>query len=1155
MKYFVATILILLLGFASEGQTQTCTSELTTGTTPSFAGVCSAINAATDGQVICLARGNNWSTSAQCSVSTDHSTRVTVCSSTSGSCSLSGAANARVTDSADTSAFLISGDGYRFQQIDVYGTNANNSTAWVFTTASSAVTLAGGVVDSYFQGAASQGDINGSAGPSNLHVGECGGDGHWVVWQNAPPAMPDGDRHGWYGGLHDSWFSVKTSHFTASRSNHVGTSHVLDIGGDNGIWNLGGDVNVTIECSEANVDQSDSLNMNGSLFKLNRGFGWIIRDNTLNILNGNSGISLISFASHGAGGTEGISGGGVNGAGAQIYRNKLNGGSLVFNEIGADLDIFNNILDMTHSGTGGNGLNRFYYENAASDDVAISNVRIFNNTVYRPASTGAGNSMLSSDNPPGGSTRTLPTNLSVFNNLAWDETGSDAVTIWSASKSGCGGYGTNGVNIKNNFVYSPNDTTPSIGSCSAANWDISGPTNSADGYATSPGLVSVTTGDFRLTSSGSRLYKNGTGNANSSTCPATDYAGNAQTSPCTVGAFSNIPQSLPDTCTMGPYGSAATGTCSSGCTTQTLSQLSTQINSATGGAVVCLRRGQTWVSGSGILLSTDHGTTPSNFVTVCASNGTACDNDSSGGDDPIVELNTISSFINGNPSGHGVTIAGGGGFTLKHLHLRGFDSQTGSADGTSAINAYNGHDITFVGGSAEKFWSFVRFQDSGTTSVSPMPNHFTFGSDCGNGRFEIYGTPTGYQSFTYDRGGTYGSSSDSTYRLNVHDWLANSPNGRSHVIDVAGNFSSGSDYSTNNAMPNGTQNLLVECSSFGPNIYDGTHVKLAFGNNATIRNNTFYDNDGIAMGSHGPSGTTDFGWNNAEIYGNLFLDLNNQFTEKISGNIGQNIHIYNNVAWSKKGNFTGGFIKVSCGGRSDGDQVLDNWNIHNNTYVISSIGDLGDQGGAILSTPHESCIWTLPTNFTLVNNLVVDIDNLNAASLFDFDNNDMVCNSFGTNGVNIHHNFGYAPNDTTPTRKDCSADDDWVRSGIVSTTSDGYLGDPGFVNMSGGDFHVGGSSRLATAQGSGAPGTTSCPATDFAGSPQTNPCTIGAYAVTSSSVPVKVPHGRPGGRGIKWSGIFNKGDSLEIPNSLSDCLAPGLCLPVPLVRGGDRCQM
>src|SRR5262245_62034551 len=65
------------------------------------------------------------------------------------------------------------------------------------------------------------------------------------------------------------------------------------------------------------------------------------------------------------------------------------------------------------------------------------------------------------------------------------------------------------------------------------------------------------------------------------------------------------------TCTIGPLTSSTS-----------MSALNSQINSAPNGAVVCLQRGQTWSSGSGLVLTSSHPDTAR--VTICGASGTQC---------------------------------------------------------------------------------------------------------------------------------------------------------------------------------------------------------------------------------------------------------------------------------------------------------------------------------------------------------------------------------------------------------------------------------------------------------------------------------------------------------------------------------------------------
>ncbi len=511
---------ILLPNAASA---QTCTVGPFTSST-AVSSLSSSINSAANGAVVCLQRGQSWSSGTGLTINTykSNSARVTICGSSGSACSDTGGANPRITITGGGACvqFSNSAGGYNILDLDCYsGNGSNTASAWQIPGGTRDVTIDGAVVDGFFRGAFMG---TGTNMPTNIKYGVCGGAGHWVEIRNGPSSMPDGDRHSIYGGIQNSSIATYVHHFASSGGNHVNTSHFHDIAEGSVQWNQSSH-DLVIECGLYQLDRSQANNIGTSMLKIDRGYNLVIRDNTFQVLNGSTSVAAIAFASHAANGTEGISGGGVNGAGAQVYRNRFLGVSGVYNELGADIDVFNNVFDFTNCSSDCRGAMRQHYQAAASDDIPISNVRIFNNTIYK----GGGPSafpVISSDNP-GTPTRPLPKNNAIFNNLIYNMD-SGTASIFLASQTGCGGYGTNGANIRNNFIYTPNDSTPELLSCSGSTG------NSAAPYNVNPGLVAVGSADFSL-SSGSVLLGRGIGAG----APVEDFVRNARPNPPSIGAF------------------------------------------------------------------------------------------------------------------------------------------------------------------------------------------------------------------------------------------------------------------------------------------------------------------------------------------------------------------------------------------------------------------------------------------------------------------------------------------------------------------------------------------------------------------------------------------------------------------------------------------
>lgn len=527
----IQVALALLAGWVvllpSQSSAQTCTVGPFTSST-SLSSLSSSINSAPNGAVVCLQRGQNWSAGSGLSIGTSHpdGSRVTICSSTSGQCSDSGAANARLSISGGSCvAFSSNSGGYYVKNLDCYQTDgANAANAWGIGQRVHDITIEGGVVDGFFRAVFTT-EGRASVLPYNIRFGLCGGPGHWVEVRGGPTTMPNGDRHSWYGSVINAHISTWVHNFVSAGGSHINTSHMHDIGGGDGAWNEG-QHDITIECGLYQVDATAANNIGAVLLKLNRGYNWVIRDNTFQVVNGNYSVNSIGFSSHAAGGTEGISGGGVPGAGGQVYRNVFDGMNGVWNEIAADLDVFNNVFIYANPDSGGVfGVIRYAYQAAASDDMPITNNRVFNNTVYFNSDANSWG-LLGSDNP-GTPTRPLPTNLQLYNNLVY-HTGHNGVNSGAqVFESNCARFGTNGANIRNNFVYTPNDSTPSLWSgCSGASG------NSASPYNVNPGLANPANGSFSLTAS-SPLVGKGIGAG----APLDDFAKNTRPKPPSIGAY------------------------------------------------------------------------------------------------------------------------------------------------------------------------------------------------------------------------------------------------------------------------------------------------------------------------------------------------------------------------------------------------------------------------------------------------------------------------------------------------------------------------------------------------------------------------------------------------------------------------------------------
>lgn len=510
--------LVLLLAVAAlaplRAFAQTCTVGPFTSSTP-IATINSQLNSAPDGAVACLARGQNWSGTSGINITSSHpdGNRVTVCASTNGSCTpANGTANPRITISG-TSGRCVSLNGvsgWNFRNVDCYASSTN--TAWDVRKSTANVTIEGGVIDGWW-GAFF---LDNGSGPyvNNVKLGTCA---NRVEVRNGPPPAAGQLRTATWGPLTNSSMSIWIHDFVGT--NAGGQDHMIDLGQNGSADPYHATSNLTVECS---LLQYSGTGQMGTMIKAARGTNLTVRDNTFEVIGtGCSSIKALAFDSHYDPAVEGWDG-------AEVYRNvfKMGKCAAIINAVGKNLKIYNNVA-IGEADDYQRGLIQFWYQAGQPEDLQVSNVAIFNNTVYRTGnSSGGGGYAMVSDNPPISSGRLPGTNLSLYNNLFYN-TDTDA-KIWSAVQAGCNGYGTNGANIRNNYVFTPNDPTPALWSgCSGASGTNAAPYNLA------PGVVSPTTGNFAL-ASGSVLAGKGI----SAGAPTNgDFVSSPRPSPPSIGAF------------------------------------------------------------------------------------------------------------------------------------------------------------------------------------------------------------------------------------------------------------------------------------------------------------------------------------------------------------------------------------------------------------------------------------------------------------------------------------------------------------------------------------------------------------------------------------------------------------------------------------------
>jgi len=519
-------LLLLVAGLAwvpARGFAQTCTIGPFTSST-SMSTITSQAGSAPNGAVVCLQRGNTWNTNTGFNFTTSHpdTSRVTICASSGSSCSATGGTNPIIqltsgafsTAGPDGSCVRFSGSsgGYNWRNIDCNST-VGSETAYNINPGASNLTIEGGKITSFRRAIFSQAS-GGGAFTNNLKFGTCTNRVEFT--KNTVPTSNAGFV---YGGFSNSTFSVWIHDVTGNASGADAQSHMIDFD-VNGGTPATGSQNFTIECSliEANVAPSHM----GGLVKLARGQNATLQDNTFNVnvpIYGN----VIAPETHNGAGTEGQ-------IGLVIRRNRFKLAATPWSPVGLmnaqDVQIYNNVASLP--GDDGAGLYQSgfvqFTPNTSGNGIALKNIAVYNNTIYRAAGpAGGANGIFREQNSLPANTAPV-SGVSIYNNLVMDM--DNVVTIFENQQAGCNGYGTNGANIKNNFIYTPNDSTPQLWSCSGATNANSSP------YNTSPGLVDPANGNFSL-ASGSVLAGKGI----SANAPPTDLLQNTRPSPPSIGAY------------------------------------------------------------------------------------------------------------------------------------------------------------------------------------------------------------------------------------------------------------------------------------------------------------------------------------------------------------------------------------------------------------------------------------------------------------------------------------------------------------------------------------------------------------------------------------------------------------------------------------------
>ncbi len=511
--------LILLAGgclalLPSRAMAQTCTLGPFTSAT-AISSINSQVNSAPNGAVVCLQRANTWNTTSGFSLTASHpdSSRVTICASTGSQCTPPGSsANPRLQVSGTGRCFAFNGvTGWNVKNIDCYA--SSTTFAYDVRKSSAHITVEGGVIDGWW----SAFFLDNGSGPfvDDVKLGTCA---NRTEIRNGPPPPPSTLRFATWGPSTNSKMSLWIHDFVGQHQG--GQDHMIDLGQNGGADPYHATNNLTIECSLLQFSGGGEM---GTFLKAARGTNLIVRDTTFEVIGSScSNVKALAFDSHSDPAIEGWDG-------AEVYRNvfKMGRCAAIVEAVGKNIKIYNNVAIGTADDYQ-RGLVQFWYNAGNPEDLQVSNVAIFNNTIYRTGnSSAAGNGYaLVSDNPPIAAGRLPGTNLSLYNNLFYNTDGVDA-KIWSAAHSGCNGWGLLGANIRNNFVYTPNDSSPALWS------GCLGAIGNSISFNINPGLVNPSAGDFRL-SAGSVLAGKGIVIG----APLIgDFLQNARTNPPSIGAY------------------------------------------------------------------------------------------------------------------------------------------------------------------------------------------------------------------------------------------------------------------------------------------------------------------------------------------------------------------------------------------------------------------------------------------------------------------------------------------------------------------------------------------------------------------------------------------------------------------------------------------
>lgn len=462
--------------------------------------------------------------------------------------------------------------------------------------------------------------------------------------------------------------------------------------------------------------------------------------------------------------------------------------------------------------------------------------------------------------------------------------------------------------------------------------------------------------------------------------------------------------------------------------TPTIAGVSTVINNASDNAVVCLARGNTWSGTSGLAINTAHA--DASRVRICGSTSNSCTD--SGAANPRI-------LVSGGCVVFGV---GAAGYTIQNLDC--YNSATSS----NSANAYDINpttsNITIEGGVIDTYWRAGWFDGTGSkaaTTTHPGPDNIRFGTCAAP--IEIRGTPTGPPGSGENRHVTYGATTNSFISVWVHDFIGFKTNSTDHMIDITQNPYTGLDYL------HSTNNLTIECSEFDTNNVTNSNmgilVKSAMSQNLVVRNNTFNFTGtcaaefGVSFTSH--NATAIEGSVGGRVYGNIF---NTGRCGAVVISSAHDAQVFNNLAILTMADFNRGLVQFdyNASARNANDLDIDSISIYNNTVFRTGNSSAIGNGFSYVSD-NTATGQTPGTNILLANNLFIGDDSVDMKA---FSAGITTCNGYGTNGANVHNNFLTSLNDASPSIINCSADDDWIKSGSnPAATGDGWSTKPGLV--------------------------------------------------------------------------------------------------------------